>query len=213
YLGRWLLEPTREGSLRALRPIFMTRFPSSLSLPPLNKPDRRPTPSGRRRWALAVLLGLSGALGSIASGQSPLAGTAPLTGDQDRSGAMRAGIGRYVDRETVASAARRAARWQRDLASPAAYEASVSAQRERLRAIVGAIDERRPQSQPEYLHPVGQEARIAGTAAFSVFAVRWPVLEGVWAEGLLLRPEGEVRARVVALPDADQTPEQIAGLT
>jgi dienelactone hydrolase len=38
------------------------------------------------------------------------------------------------------------------------------------------------------------------------------VLEGVNGEGLLLRPKGEVKARVVALPDADQTPEMIAGL-
>src|SRR5947199_1145486 len=31
-------------------------------------------------------------------------------------------------------------------------------------------------------------------------------------EGLFLQPAGEVRARVVALPEADQTPEMIVGL-
>jgi hypothetical protein len=42
--------------------------------------------------------------------------------------------------------------------------------------------------------------------------VRWPVLEGVYGEGLLLEPAGAVLARVVALPDADWSPEMLAGL-
>src|SRR5262249_60732893 len=42
--------------------------------------------------------------------------------------------------------------------------------------------------------------------------VRWPVREGVAGEGLLLEPGGAVRGHVIALPDADQTPEQLVGL-
>ncbi len=42
--------------------------------------------------------------------------------------------------------------------------------------------------------------------------MRWPAVRGVMSEGLLLVPEGEPIADVVAIPDADQTPEQIAGL-
>jgi len=43
--------------------------------------------------------------------------------------------------------------------------------------------------------------------------VRWPVLPGVYGEGLLLEPtKGEPKACVVAIPDADQTPEMIVGL-
>jgi dienelactone hydrolase len=38
------------------------------------------------------------------------------------------------------------------------------------------------------------------------------VLDGVTAEGLLLEPTRELRGSVIALPDADQTPEQIVGL-
>ncbi len=46
------------------------------------------------------------------------------------------------------------------------------------------------------------------------FAIRWPVIGDVTAEGLLLLPpEGRTPvANVVAIPDADLTPEQIAGL-
>src|SRR5262249_55597568 len=47
---------------------------------------------------------------------------------------------------------------------------------------------------------------------FKVYAVRWPVLKGVYGEGLLLEPNEVIQANVIAVPDADQTPEMIAGL-
>lgn len=47
---------------------------------------------------------------------------------------------------------------------------------------------------------------------YKIFAVRWNVLPGVDGEGLLLEPNGKPKACVVAIPDADQTPEMIAGL-
>ena len=55
-------------------------------------------------------------------------------------------------------------------------------------------------------------ALVAETAAYRVYQVRWPVLDGVYGEGLLLEPQRTPVAHVVALPDADQTPEQLAGL-
>src|SRR5262249_35802285 len=54
--------------------------------------------------------------------------------------------------------------------------------------------------------------KVADTDRFTAYAVRWPVFEGVYGEGLWLQPKGVVAARVVALPDADQTPEQVTGL-
>jgi len=55
-------------------------------------------------------------------------------------------------------------------------------------------------------------ALLAETPAFSVRTVRWPVLPGVHGEGLLLQPKRNVIASVVVFPDADQTPEALAGL-
>ena len=43
-------------------------------------------------------------------------------------------------------------------------------------------------------------------------AVRWPVFDGVDGEGLLLEPERDPVAQIVALPDADWTPEMLVGL-
>ncbi len=53
---------------------------------------------------------------------------------------------------------------------------------------------------------------VADTDGYKIYQVRWPVLDGVWGEGLLLEPKGNPAHSVVALPDADQTPEQLAGL-
>jgi len=53
---------------------------------------------------------------------------------------------------------------------------------------------------------------VAKGAGYVVYAVRWPVFEGVDAEGLLLQPDGLPIARIVALPDADWSPEMLVGL-
>src|SRR5439155_136641 len=55
-------------------------------------------------------------------------------------------------------------------------------------------------------------ALVGETSVYRVYQVRWPVLEGIDGEGLLVEPKNTVKARVVAIPDADQTPEQIMGL-
>ncbi|MCX7048471.1 MAG: dienelactone hydrolase family protein, partial [Candidatus Sumerlaeota bacterium] len=51
-------------------------------------------------------------------------------------------------------------------------------------------------------------------ARYEVLAVRWPVMRRVHGEGLLLVPIGKpVVADIIVVPDADQTPEMIAGLS
>ena len=77
--------------------------------------------------------------------------------------------------------------------------------------IIGVVDPRLPATMERFGDDDGP-ALVAEDDAFRVYQVRWPVLEGVHGEGLLLEPKGEVRGHVIALPDADQTPEQVAGL-
>ncbi|MBI3207659.1 MAG: alpha/beta hydrolase [Candidatus Solibacter usitatus] len=57
-----------------------------------------------------------------------------------------------------------------------------------------------------------EDAVIARAPGFAVKAVRWPVTEEMWGEGLLLQPAGNPVASVIALGDADWTPEMLAGL-
>ena len=147
-----------------------------------------------------------------AKGQDPLSGAQPLTMTGDFSAQMVAGIGRFLDAETRAAPGERAAWWQTDFTSRDAYEKSVAANRERFARMIGVVDPRVARPEMELVATVSVPAKVAETERFTVSAVRWPVLDGVWGEGLWLQPKGRVIARVVAIPDADQTPEMISGM-
>lgn len=143
-------------------------------------------------------------------------GTRPLVAEGDRSKAMLDGLHRFAERKLEASVASRAKYWKRDFSSREAYERSVEASRKSLRRIIGVVDERRPAAIEHFGTINGRDddpSLVADGGTFRVHQVRWPVLEGVHGEGLMLEPKVEVRAQVIALPDADQTPEQIVGLS
>lgn len=141
-----------------------------------------------------------------------LAETEQLEWDGDLAERMVDGLHRFLDRETQAAAEQRGSRWSRDYSSPKAYARSVDPNRERLRGILGATDQRVPFDDLELIATHSQPAEVAAGAGYRVLAVRWPVLPGVDAEGLLLEPVGEIHAQIVALPDCDCTPEQLVGL-
>jgi dienelactone hydrolase len=147
--------------------------------------------------------------------QPPLAGTAPLepaTGDE-RSVAMVAGIDRAVMREIQEAAGKREALWQRDFSSPEAYDKSVEPNRQRLRRILGVLEEdkRKPCSGLELVTTTNRGSQVAEAQSYDVHVVRWPVLEGVNGEGIYIKQRGEPKARIILLPDAGQTPEEVAG--
>jgi len=144
--------------------------------------------------------------------QTNLPGTAPLTATGDFAARMVDGIHLFLDRETGRVAEKRETYWKRDTASVGAYRASIAPNRERLRKIIGAIDTRLPVTALEYDGTTARLALLAKGEHYKIFAVRWPVLAGVTAEGLLLEPDSPPVARVVALPDADTSPEASAGL-
>src|ERR1051325_7852545 len=80
--------------------------------------------------------------------------------------------------------------------------------RERLRKILGVVDARMPFADLELAGNSAHPALLAETTRFQVYAVRWPVLAGVTAEGLWLKPRGKPLARIIAIPDAADAPEQ-----
>lgn len=140
-----------------------------------------------------------------------LPGTRPLAEGGDLSRAMLDGAHRFVERKIDESIQERARLWSRDTSSVEAYEKSIRANRESFQKIIGVVDPRVPVTM-ERLGDDDAPGLVAETEAFRVYQVRWSVLEGVHGEGLLLEPKGDVLGHVVALPDADQTPEQVAGL-
>jgi dienelactone hydrolase len=124
---------------------------------------------------------------------------------------MMDGAHRFVERKIGESIEKRQRHWKRDFSSHQAYEASLEPNRQRFRKIIGVVDSRLP-ARMERFGDDDNPALVAETPQYNVFQVRWPVLEGVTGEGLLMQPKIASAGSVVALPDADQTPEQLAGL-
>jgi len=143
----------------------------------------------------------------------PLPNTQPLTAEGDLALQMIAGIDRFLMREIAASGERRQAFWRTDDLSSDAFVCLADLSRERLRHILGAVDKRLPATGLEYVSTTNSKSLVAEGDGYSVHAVRWPVFEGVNGEGLLLEPTDMVQACVVAIPDADWTPEMLAGLS
>jgi cephalosporin-C deacetylase-like acetyl esterase len=151
--------------------------------------------------------------------EAALTGTAPLTTEGDLAIQMVDGIHRYLLHETEKQGKERVQLWSRDYTSVEHYERSVASNRERFRQMIGAVDARVAAQAPELVGSLPFPAQIAQRPLYKVYRVRWPVFAGVTAdsngldaEGLLLQPEGPPVARVVAVPDADWTPEMLAGL-
>ncbi len=236
------------------------------------------TTVNRRRFlahtaSLATALRAAGFIPAARAAETePLPNTKPLDLEGDLARLMVDGMHKFLDRELAASVEKRKALWKPDFSSPEAYQKSLEPHRQRLRKIIGAVDERiKPvtmeivTSLPQPLSPkrgeggkkddsepaappfpfreggggLGSErgegskkdaaeaasppfplreggpgglGSIAKGDGYSVYAVRWPVFEGVDGEGLLLQPDKEPVARVVALPDCDWSPEMFVGL-
>lgn len=147
----------------------------------------------------------------FASAQS-LPNSQALQPDPDRSSSMVAGIDRYLTRATDESIATRPSYWHRDLSSLPAYEKSIAPNREALRKIIGAVDQRVPFQALEFVSSTACPAKLSETANYEIFEVRWPVFAGVHGEGLWVKPKRRPVAQIVLVPDADQIPEQLSGL-
>lgn len=131
----------------------------------------------------------------------------------------------FIEKQIADAKQQRAGYWKRNLTSREGYEESVEPNRQRFRRAIGIEDKTQPpqtfklQFKEEHPPVLVEKYRrdqdpeiIAETASYRVYQVRWPVLHRLYAEGLLVEPKTDVVANVVAIPDADQTPEQLLGL-
>jgi dienelactone hydrolase len=147
---------------------------------------------------------------------APLPQTAALQWpEEDLSGRMMDGAHRFVEAQ-IAEEQKKAERfWKYDRSSAAAWDKSIEENRARLREIVGVVDART--APPSALERFGDDVNPAlvavSPARYRVHQVRWPVLDGISAEGLLVEPVGRrPSAHIVVVPDAGQTPEEVLGL-
>ena len=207
-------EQNPSANVARMKP-FGPRPSGGFNVPtPLRKKLLPAPASGNRSGLKAALFTLvaTSLFGFSIPAQENLPGTQPLQTQTDLSADMVAGIDNYLMRAIDESVAGREKFWKRDFSSREAYEKSVAPNRERLRKIIGAVDERTPFDTLEFVSDEKLPAKIAEATGYEIFSVRWPVFDGVFGEGLWLKQKKNPRAFVVAIPDADQTPEMIIGL-
>ena len=154
-----------------------------------------------------------------------LGGTKPLAPEEDRSIKILDGAHRFIEEKIATAPAHRQKYWNRDLSSRDAYARSVEPNRKRFMKIIGVEDnsealhsfkqvlqEQHPPVSMEKISVNNDPHVIAETSKYRIYQVRWPVLNRVHGEGLLLEPKVKPIGNIIAVPDADQLPEQLAGL-
>jgi len=171
-----------------------------------------------------IISGNKGKITSQAS-QEFLPGTKLLGWQGDFSAMMMDSAHLFIERKIDESLAERINYWKRDFTSPKAYDLSVDPNRKRFMNCIGVEDKNEPfinyrigmedRNPPVYIekYSVNDDPEIIAEApSYRVFQVRWPVLNKISGEGLLLEPKTDPVANIIAIPDAGQTPEQLAGL-
>jgi dienelactone hydrolase len=147
----------------------------------------------------------------------PLPGTKPLTMTGDLASEMVAGADRFLLKQIEESAGKREKYWKRDFSSEEAYQASVEPNRKRLAHILGVRDSRVADGKRQYYAKelLGHGGSLAIHGGYDVRSVTWTAFGDVQGEGLALFPGAGKQAIpgiVVVIPDAGQSPEQLAGL-
>lgn len=153
-------------------------------------------------------------------------GTHSLNWDFDVSEYMITEAHELIDKEIDESIENRKQLWNRDFTSIESYKESIYSNRLRFMSILGIPTNA---NQSINYNSIEYDAQHSGllekysyetdpivigeTSKYRIFQVRWPMAEGVWGEGLLLTPKKEIIGNVIALPDVDQTPEQLVGMT
>ncbi len=148
-----------------------------------------------------------------------LPGTTPLDWSDDIASRMVDGIDAFLTRKTAESRSRRDEAWRgKQLGKAEAPEAnadSLAEERAALAKILGMKDARVESPQLQVIAAPGRSGRIGIGPGYEIYAVRWPAFEDVTGEGLWLIPTVEGKESlpgVVAIPDADVTPEMLTGL-
>ncbi len=144
---------------------------------------------------------------------TPLAGTAKLDWAGDLASRLVDSVDRFLLKEIEKSVARREQHWKRDFSSPEKYNASIEPNRKRLAHILGVRDARVSAGDLTFFLTPEEGVSISKTPEYGASAVQWRAFGDVCGEGLILLPRRETPlAFVIAIPDADQTPEMLAGL-
>ncbi len=148
---------------------------------------------------------------TAAKSADPLPNTKPLTETGDLARLMVDGIHKYLDRELAAAPGKRDELWKAEIISKEQLAKSLPAKRERLRKMLGVVDEREPRRVEQFAPSPGSD-HVHTIEGCDIKRVKWVVLPSIVVEGLYIEGAGNRRLGfAVAIPDSSQTPGQLAG--
>jgi dienelactone hydrolase len=170
--------------------------------------------------AAAIQLLISSAAG--AERMAPV-GTKSLLQTEDPAEMLVNGVDRFLLRQIDETRERRHQRWRTAFSGDGDREEFIGSSREQLREILGLREPRISFDTVERVEVKSSSTVIAAGRSIRIERIRWPVLAdpdpgrgnlvSLTGEGILLTPAERPVAVVIGIPDADQTPEQICGLT
>lgn len=187
---------------------------------------RRAAAAAWRRMAgmMTVVVGTAALLqaGAIAEDTVVPVGTELLTLSDDPASVLVNGVDRFLLKQIEQTRERRVQRWNQPQPESGDRTQFQAALRSKLLEMLGMRSPRLSFATLETVGSVRRPALVASGEDVDVHRVRWPVLSdpapgradlvSVTGEGLLLTPRQPYQATVIAVPDADQTPEQLCGL-
>ena len=155
-------------------------------------------------------------LGTVLLAEDGLPGAAPLTIEGDIASILVEGVDRFLLKQIDEAKTRRDAQWRAEtenLKSPEDFEKAFQAARKELASKLGIRDPLVENVDMELITTAQTPSLVGRGAGFEIRSVRWPAFGDVSGEGLLLIPtSGAPIADVVAIPDCEQSPEQLVGL-
>jgi Dienelactone hydrolase family len=140
----------------------------------------------------------------------PYPGTELLTLEGDITSQLVDGVDRFLLKKLSATPDERMNAWPK---FSAAEKADYVASMDKLRAELGyRIGMRDPRVSPVRLYKQEIPSEIASGESREATDVRWSVMDGVDAEGLLVQPKSaQATFCAVVIPDAGQSPESLVG--
>lgn len=132
----------------------------------------------------------------------------------DIASELVSGVDRFLLQQIEETSTARVQNWKQEFAAAESRVEFFKSKRQKLAQILGVRDPRVDYESPELITTLKKNSLLGKSESFEIHAIRIPVLDGVHLEGLLLRPtQQKITGQTVVVPDADQLPEALAGLT
>ena len=145
------------------------------------------------------------------AGPETFPNTVPLRLDGDVASHLVDNVDAFLLKRWEVQRAVREKVWQQAIEADN-YAEFLRQRRQELRKRLGLVDEPSGVSRPRFLSPIGDTDQVASGPGWQARYITWPAFGDFHAQGILVEPTTDkIRGQVIALPDADETPEDWVG--